>query len=402
MSTDIGTSRLRFGRILIFLLVAGLFLVLYLKFGPKRGADAGNKGSYTNIPQEIQIKYLPATFRVDIDEEDALAIITNPKRYRKEFNDLVRTMNLSVLEHVSNRMNLGETVRSQIRQEYEKSHPYLRNLYFQDFLSLQDSTSSMARTWYNSESKSAVDVLREVASKYTCFLVNQIMATVLNTENGSYYGKGRKVETPCGIAIQEALNPMMKRMEASASIVDFSRSKNMLEERVEKVITELATYEVQSKKGLNKQMQTKVFGMAVSSTDIEISAISIMKLGFKLDQYFGIDLNTRNEVVTITLPEPQILSHSVYPKLDKLDIGWLREVKGVDLNTAFDLLRGEFIREAEREDAFEKAKAQAQEVMGTMMGPIINGLSPNYKLRVKFHSIPSEEFQVKDEFTDLN
>jgi hypothetical protein len=127
-----------------------------------------------------------------------------------------------------------------------------------------------------------------------------------------------------------------------------------------------------------------------------------MKLGYKLDEFFQIDLNPRNQVVTVTLPEPQILSHAVYPKLDKFSIGWLREVKGVDLNRSFDLLREEFVREARREDAFGQAKAQAQEVMNTMMGPIISGLNPNYQLRINFRATPSTEFPVEDEFTDLN
>ena len=401
-----GSSNIVLGRVIIIMLVVSIALILVVKFMPRSSSGpsaSGNIGVNTKIPKEIQVKYLPSNFNYSIDEEDAIAILTNPLRYKREFNDLVRNMNLAILDHVSNRMDLSPEIRERVKQEYEKNHPYLRNLYYQDFLSLNDSTSTLAKTWYNTDAGSATKVLHEVASKYTCFLVNQIMATVLETQNGSYYGKGRKVETPCGIAIQEALNPMIKRFEQSAAIEDFSRSKKLLEERVEKVVTELATYEVQSKKGLNKQLKTKVFGLNVSTTDIEMSAVSTMKIGFKLDQFFSVDLNARNKVVTVTLPEPQILSHAVYPKLDNLDVGWLREVKGDDLNQSFNLLREEFIKEARREDVFSKAKAHAQEVMATMMGPIVTGMNGGYKLRVSFRTVDTnKEMAVQDEFTDLD
>ena len=244
------------GRVIIFILIISIILVIALKFWPRSNSNnypltntRNNIGVNTNIPKEIQVKYLPASFRFEIDEEDAVAIITNPLRYKREFNDLVRNMNLAILDHVSNRMSLNENTRQEIRQEYEKSHAYLRNMYYQDFISLRDSTSMLAQRWYSNEAGSAIEVLHEVASKYTCFLVNQIMATVLETEGGSFFGKGKKVETPCGIAIQEALNPMFKRFEESAAIQDFSRSKNMLEERIEREVIDLATYELQSKKG---------------------------------------------------------------------------------------------------------------------------------------------------------
>ena len=122
-----------------------------------------------------------------------------------------------------------------------------------------------------------------------------------------------------------------------------------------------------------------------------------------MDQFFSVDLNARNKVVTVTLPEPQILSHAVYPKLDNLDVGWLREIKGDDLNQSFNLLREEFIKEARREDVFSKAKAHAQEVMATMMGPIVTGMNGAYKLRISFRTVnTNKEMAVQDEFTDLD
>ncbi|MEO0341329.1 MAG: DUF4230 domain-containing protein, partial [Bacteroidota bacterium] len=375
------------GRVIIIMLIVSIALIAAVKFWPRsERSGIGGLGDListntTKVPKEIPITYLPSNFKYSIDEEDAVAIMTNPLRYKREFNNMVKEMNLAILNHVANRMDLNQDIRSRIVQEYEKSHPYLRNLYYQDFLALRDSSSTLGQQWFSQEAGTATEVLHEVASKYTCYLVNQIMATVLNTENGAYWAKGKAVNTPCGIALQEALGPMIKRFQQTAAVNDFSRSKGLLEERVEKVVTELATYELDSKKGLSKQLKTKMFGLNVSSTDIEIQAASVMKIGFKLDQFFSIDLNPRNKVVTVTMPQPQILSHEVYPRFDKLDIGWMREVKEADLNASYEILRKEFVQEARQVDVFNKAKAQVEDVMMTMLGPVISSMNSNYKIR---------------------
>ncbi len=297
---------------------------------------------------------------------------------------MIYNFNLSLLYHVADRMDMASNSKNAIRQEYEKHHPYIRNMYYNDFMALKDTTSNIYQAWYENELSNSVDLLNEVSSKYTCFMVNLVLSEILQTQGGRIAAKGSGADTPCGIAMTEGLRPMIKRLQGRAAIEDFSRAKGLMEERVEKVIAELATYEVRDKKGMSKQLKTKVFGYSVSSTDLEITAISILKVGFDIDKYFSIDLNSSAKIVTVTLAEPRILSHEVYPKIDKMDIGWLREVQNADLNVGFNALRTEFRREALQDNVMGKAKSQAVEIMNTMVGPIVASLGSNYKLKVQF------------------
>ncbi|MDZ4705484.1 MAG: DUF4230 domain-containing protein [Saprospiraceae bacterium] len=374
------------------ILLLGLLIVAGILIYRKYWGDLSN---YTSIPKEFQLTYKPADFEVSVDPEDALAIMNNPQRYRREFDELVYTINMSILKHVTDRMGLDESIKAKLKGEYEKHHAYLKNLYYNDFIALQDSTSAIYQAWYDNQSANSVEVLNQVAAKYTCFLVTHVITSLVKTnEAGSIYAKGQSVDTPCGIAIAEALQPMLKRMEERAAIEDFSRSRGLLQEKVERAVAELATMEVRDKKGLNKQLQTKIWGFSVSSSDIEITAISILKVGFRLNDYFDVSLNAKTGTVTVTLPEPQVLSHEVYPKIDKLDIGWLREVKGVNLNQSFNILREEFRREAIESDIMEKAKTQATELMDTLFGPMISSMNKRYKLKVRFRESsqqPAEE-----------
>ncbi len=378
--SSIKESGIKAGRILLYLVIIALAgLIIYKSF-------IRDKGDYTTIPTEMNINYIPSDFEFDSDPETILKILINPERNKKAFSDLIYNFNIGLLYHVANRMDLADSLKSQIELIYEKHHGYLLNLYYEDFISLRDSSSNLYETWYNNQSKSAVDVLYEVGSKYTCFLVNHVIMTLMKDLDGAIQVKGNRVATPCGIALTEALKPMIDRLRDRAAIDDFEASKGVLEEKIEEVIAELATYELRDKKGLTRQMQTKVFGYSVSTTDVEISAISILKVGFRLSSYFNVSLNSRNKAVTITLPEPEILSHEVYPKLDKLDIGWLREVTNTDLNKNFNLLRAEFRREALENNVMEKAKRQAEDLMKTFFSPVISTFDSQYTIEVKFQT----------------
>lgn len=380
MSPEIDTSSRakNIGRLLVVILALTLGGILIYK------NYSGKLAGYQNIPEEMTINYLPADFKADVDPEEAMVVLENPQRYKKEFDRLVYNLNMSILRHVSNRMGLDERLKGQLENEYQKHHPYLKNLYYHDFVALKDTTSALYQTWYDNESTNAVEVLNEVASKYTCFFVNQVVTTLVETQGGAIFAKGSNVDTPCGIALSEALRPLIKRMEDRAAIEDFSRSKGLLQEKVERVIAELATMEVRDKKGINKQLQTKIWGVNVSTSDIQITAISVLKVGFRLDDYFQVDLNSKANVVTITLPEPVILSHEVYPKIEKLDIGWLREVQDVNLNEGFNKLRTVFRQEAFESDIFDRSKTQAVELMNTMFLPVITSMNSQYRLKVRF------------------
>ena len=372
---------------LIFTVLSVGAMVLLKYYKPSLPNPIGDP-TITHIPKELHINYIPAEYDANLNEEDALVILSNPNRYRRDFDKLVYDFNLSLLQHVANRMDLPTEIKSKLEPEYQKHHSYLKDLYFQDFVALKDTTGNYQELWYETESANAVEVLNEVASKYTCPFINTVITSLLQSGTSPLAGAGKYVETPCGVALKEGLQPMMKRLEAKAAIADFGRAKGFLEEKVEKAISELATREVRDKKGLNTELKTNVLGVNVSSTNIEISAISILKVGFKLNELFEISVNESKNTVTVTLPEPQILSHEVYPKVENLDVGWLREVQNEDFNKNFNLLRREFRVDAINSDIMNQAKEEAVKLMDLMFSPVVATLNKRYKLQIRFMQVP--------------
>ena len=386
----------------IIRLVLGLAIAIAVTWLAFRIVGGGAVGGYSFVPKDVQITYVPSEFDYDFEDEDVLAILENPYRYNREFNQLVYDFNMAMLNHVARRMALPDSLMVLVAAEYDKHHSYLKRLYFEDFVALKDTSSAVYRQWYNSEATTAVEFFNEVASKYSCFLVNHVIATLLKTDEGNISVRGRNVDTPCGVIMTEALNPMINRLKESASIRDFSRSKGYLEERVERTVAELATMEIRDQKGLSKQMMTKFLGVNVSKTEFEVSAISLLKVGFDLNKHFEITLDQGKKEVVITLPQPQILSHEVFPRFDNLDIGWLREVKDQDFNQNIDLLRQEFRREALESDIMDKSKEQAVVLLETLLGPALIDRNPGYELKVGFINAGPDYTEEQASFEGLN
>ncbi len=338
-------------------------------------------------PQAVQLTYVPSDFKPDLNEEATLQILAQPEKYRKEFDALVYNFNLALLYHVANRMSLDDSLKRQLEPEYKKHHDYLKTLYFNDFVALKDTTAYLYENWYQDNTNQAVRIFNEVAGKYTCFFVTQILATLLKVTDGALLAKGRNVDNPCGIAINEALRPMVERLQTRAAILDFSASRGMLKDKVRKGIAELATFEVRSRMGLDKTLSYKFFGIPISQTDIRIEAMSVIKAGFKLDENFDVTFNPRKGIVYVTLPPPTILSHEVYPRVDKLDVGFLAGIDEQEMNRNLNELRRQFRQDAiENEHILQRAQERADTVMQMILGPVVKSMGKNYRLELRFRS----------------
>lgn len=372
--------------VLLALIVVAALVVYNLFMTPDRGRSPGISKS----AKEIQLNFVPSDFKPNLDEKATLQILTQPQRYRREFNDLVYNTNLSLLYHVANRMGFPDTLRYKLEGEYKKHHEYLSNLYFHDFVQLKDTSASMYETWYNDEANQAVELFNEVAGKYTCFFVTQITSVLLQAGSTRLYGKGKTADNPCAIAVDEGLRPMVARLRKQADIVDFSQSQGLLKQRVRRSIAELATYEYQSQLGLDKTLNYKILGVNVSGTDIRIEAVSILKAGFKLDRQFDVSLVPSQNKVVVTLPSPVVLSHEVYPRIEKLDVGFLAGIKSEELNAGFNELRRQFRREAiEEERVLDRARMRADSVMQLILGPTVRAMGKQYRMELRFDAAPT-------------
>ncbi len=370
-------------QIILLVLVTTAAILVYKAFF----SDGGGLANFFQDPKEVKLTYVPSDFNPNLDEEATLRVLSQPEAYRREFDDLVYNFNLSLLYHVANRMALPDSLKRRLEPAYQQHHAYLKSLYFNDFVALKDTTANLYETWYNDNSNQAVQLFNEVAGKYTCFFVTQIMATLLKADGGKLFAKGKNVDTPCAIAINEGLHPMVERLQKKAAIMDFSASRGLLKEKVRRGVAELATYELRSRLALDKTLQYKFLGFAISETDIRVEAISVVKAGFKLDEYFDVTFSPSKGVVYVTLPQPTILSHEVYPKVEKLDVGYLAGITGEEMNSNFNELRRQFRQEAlDNEHVLDKAKMRADSVMHMLLGPAVKSMGRSLKLVVRFQN----------------
>ncbi|HHB78617.1 MAG TPA: DUF4230 domain-containing protein [Saprospiraceae bacterium] len=390
------------GPIILFMVVLGIAGMIIYKTFSGVGSEHPSSRLLHNSAQSARsfkdkkkksLTFVPADFDLNMDEDQIITILKNPEKHSREFGKLVYNINIKVLNHVANRMDLPKDLKKEVETEYKHHHEYMKKMYLRDFESLKDTTSNLYRIWYKNQASSSVKLFNEVASKYTCYLVDLIFSTVAQKGGYDFLKKNKNMETPCGIALEEAMYPMLDRLEKRAQIDDFSESKGLLEEKVETTIAELAVMEVRDKKALEKRLTSKFLGFDVSSTDVEVSAISVLKVGYKLDRQFSVALKPRKKEVIVTLPQPEILSHEVYPRVDKLDIGWMKNLNKEDFNDYFNSLREAFREDAYNSHIFEKSKKQVENLLNMMLEPVVKGMGSDYKIIYRYHKIYDDDLQ---------
>ena len=380
-----------FLRSLFMLVIAGV--LLFFGYNHYKNMDASPKDIFTEKggkyeKKDFKVKYKPVNFNYPLDDAYTLQILADPTNRRKEFNNFLYEYNMALIGHLGKRMGFTDSLTITARDKYNDHHAYIKNLYYKDFMSLRAGSSKATDTWYREDNTKAVQAFNEVSSKYTCFMVNHVLTSILETKDGYLKVEGRNVQEPCSIALKEGMAPMIKRLKEKAVVDDFSRSRGMLSEKVESTISELATVEIRDKKGLKRKLQSKVLGYNVSSTEIDISAISILKAGVKLDEYFDIKMYHQDKRLVVTLPQPKILSHEVYPRIDKLDVGWVRSIKDEDFNKNFNLLREEFRKDAVKSDISNTSKVKVKEVLSILLSPL---LTDGFSMEVKFEGPPNSK-----------
>ena len=111
-----GGSSFGFGRLILFMTIisiGGLFAYKFLNNGngfTSIGKSISNKmdPTYTSEPEEMTITYIPKDFDYELDDENTIAILSNPRRYKRDFNSLVFQFNTSLLDHVAARMDIED------------------------------------------------------------------------------------------------------------------------------------------------------------------------------------------------------------------------------------------------------------------------------------------------------
>ncbi len=177
--------------LLVGLLAAAGFMIYKAFFGGGTGIADFFKGS-----ESVDVTYIPSDFQPNLDEESTLRILSEPEKYRKEFGELVYGFNMSLLYHIANRMDLDDSLKRRLEPMYQVHHEYLNELYFNDFVALRDTTAGLYNAFYKDNANQAVRVFNEVAGKYTCFYVTQIIASLLHTTGGKLMAKAKAWNRP--------------------------------------------------------------------------------------------------------------------------------------------------------------------------------------------------------------
>ena len=82
-----GTEEVSFGKkFMLFTLLCAAGFLLYQAFG-------SDDNTVSSIPRAMQVTYVPADFKMQLDNQQTLEILSNPQRYKNEFDKLILDFN---------------------------------------------------------------------------------------------------------------------------------------------------------------------------------------------------------------------------------------------------------------------------------------------------------------------
>lgn len=334
---------------------------------------------YIEISEEVDFKLIK---NFDKDIESNIEIISNPITNESKLFDLFRKINISIFNHICERINITGNIKNEIIKTYERKHRHLFNMFYDDLINSRENEPSLYDEWYEEYRYKSLTNFSECFKKNISFYISHVFATVIKTAKlPTIFNNGKRISLG-GIGLNEIFNPLIKKVKIQAAINDFSLAKGLLNLEVTKEISELCTYEIRDRKGLNKEIMAKILGIPFQKVVTEISAISIMKIGIDLNS--DIDFYIDGDLLVIELPEPKILTHEVYPKFDNFFLAWSGEFKVSHLNKMLNELRVEFRRVALENNCFEISKTKTESIINQTLIKLLKKFNLVFKVKIRF------------------
>ena len=86
-----GSEQVSFGKkLILFTLLCGAGFLLYKAYN-------GDNDTVSSIPRAMQVTYVPADFKMQLDNQKTLEILSNPQRYKNEFDQLILDFNTNLV-----------------------------------------------------------------------------------------------------------------------------------------------------------------------------------------------------------------------------------------------------------------------------------------------------------------
>ena len=361
----------------------------------KQGFEYAAQQFYTNnVQNKIKTKS-PGQFNPKIDYARMINSVanikdgSNPNNY-KEFSISLRNIHEEVLSFLSEVIELPEVEKKQLLAQYKNSHEKIAREYYSQLVEKhKNDVPNSDKTVVNWDIYKSVDDFSRLLSANVCSLAGFVVTVAskspaLGKPVGLFLGK------PCQFLLSKALKPINAELRQWALVEDYKKSEARLRDHISNMIAELATVEDKFETTLDETYVREILKIFKSKAKLRLKAVGNVKAGIDMKKFFSLEFKVDLHEIIITLPEPEILTNEIVPKIENIEDGWFIEIDKEKINEALVNAKKILKAEALKSKILDRAKKNAGAILKVIFQPIVMAADPPLKITICF-GLPKKE-----------
>lgn len=329
-------------------------------------------------------------YRPDLPYDDMAKEIGKASQYSRvsdrRFRGFERTVfeiNDALVSYAIERFDIDRQKASALKDDLQDSRIDIAAEYFRDMHRLLKTPEFMPPENYvlSFRTYCSVRALSRVLSSHVCTIAGLIVSLSVGTPVASVASVAS--QQPCEILLAEALLPIIQELQNHALIQDQMNMRLEITEHIRKMIMELAVVEdsYRARCGFDPKREIRFFFDSTAHLDMEV--FGEVKAGFDLASSFSVSMDERTQSVTVTLPQPQILSVDVVPVIQNIQNGWAMKITEDEINQGYSILRERIVDNAINSGILASAEERGRQAVSAILGPMLDNPFFSYDLYVQ-------------------
>ncbi len=253
----------------------------------------------------------------------------------ENFKECVDEINRVIIGYITDNTNLRDIEKQRLNTVYSVNRPYIIDVFFRRY-----SENIIQSPIYINEpvnirypNLSIVESFNRSVSACTNTLINIFFLNSLEPiKNGVQASMSLASELNItGVVLEKLLYPLSYFLLKTAIVCDHVSGKIKLISETREMIAELATVGDEFEIVYNRPIERTILKLFSQTASLAIKTNSRVKVGFDLTNGFSLKIDDDKQILTVTLPEPRILSvdtdysiidikNKLFVRIEKTDI----------------------------------------------------------------------------------
>lgn len=370
------------------LLGASFFVIIGIwggfNWGFKKGFVHGYKTDISDKSQEIVVD---STESLDIQVSEVLSSLSdiNSSEPSGKFRNAVDTVYSTIIKKVSKKYGLSEDQTNEALKIYSNMSDSLVVDHFESLKEMSLHRKELGKSSFiDLKYSSVASDFHALLTDKVCLITTTVMTYVTMSPNYKVL-----LKNSCRVILEDIVYNWADSLKTHGLVLDIVESKHKIEQHTRRAISELATAQDEITESINRTYSRTFFeGYWIewtSTANLDIEARSVVKAGFKLHEYYSVNIDPEKQLITIILPRAQILSNTPDYEIKNDEEGFFVGITKEKRNRAFSDLKMAIESTALNRGILEEAESNALDIVTYFYLPLTQLPGSRFDIQVEYN-----------------